>query len=179
VLSTSYSPAGWLIDAGVARGISDASARAHTITVYTDVAKAVRELGLSAADTIAVLLVERSGRILTASASRFDNQRPSGSHRTRGLSPNTTARDGRPAQTPSLHGRVNGLGTEGPSSHAFEGAGVASAAGESAGVDPPRAGALRGEAEDDVDARAANTGLAQPPRPTAAIRTTSCSSEPP
>lgn len=75
VLSTSYSPARWLIDGGMARGIPDASARARTITVYTDVAKAVRELGLSATDTIAVLLLERSGRILARELGSFDNQK--------------------------------------------------------------------------------------------------------
>jgi hypothetical protein len=59
----------------MARGIPDASARARTITVYTDVAKAVREIGLSATDTIAVLLVERSGRILARERGSFDNQK--------------------------------------------------------------------------------------------------------
>jgi len=75
VLSSMYSPARWFIDGGMARGVSDAPARARTITVYTDVAKAVRDLGLAGTDTIAVLLVEHSGRILGRELGGFDEQK--------------------------------------------------------------------------------------------------------
>jgi carbon monoxide dehydrogenase subunit G len=75
VLSTTFSPARWFIDGGMARGVATASARARTITVYTDVGKVVRELGLASTDTIAVLLVERPGRILARELGSFDEQK--------------------------------------------------------------------------------------------------------
>ena len=75
VLSSAYSPARWFIDGGMARGVGTDAARARTITVYTDVAKAVRELGLAGTDTIAVLLVDRSGRILAREHGTFDDQK--------------------------------------------------------------------------------------------------------
>jgi len=75
VLSSMYSPARWFIDGGMARGVPDDSARARTITVYTDVGRTVRELGLSGTDTIGVLLVERPGRILARELGPFDEQK--------------------------------------------------------------------------------------------------------
>jgi carbon monoxide dehydrogenase subunit G len=64
VLSARYGPLRWLIDGGMTRGIADPAARARTITVYTDVAAVVASLGLAGTDTIAVVAVERTGRIL-------------------------------------------------------------------------------------------------------------------
>lgn len=54
VLSSTYRPVRRLIDGGMARGIPDPAARARTITVYTEVQRVVRDLGLSGADTIAL-----------------------------------------------------------------------------------------------------------------------------
>ena len=59
----------------MARGVGTDAARARTITVYTDVAQAVRELGLPGTDTIAVLLVDRSGLILAREHGRFDDEK--------------------------------------------------------------------------------------------------------
>lgn len=64
VLSSVYGPVRWFIDGGMTRGIPDPAARARTITVYTDVQQVVENLGLAGTETIAVLVVERSGRIL-------------------------------------------------------------------------------------------------------------------
>jgi carbon monoxide dehydrogenase subunit G len=75
VLSSAYSPARWFIDGGMARGVGTDAARARTITVYTDVAKAVRELGLPGTDTIAVLLVDRSGHILAREHGGLDDEK--------------------------------------------------------------------------------------------------------
>ena len=75
VLSSVYGPARWLIDGGMTRGIPDAGARARTITVYTDVRKVVDNLGLAGTDTIAVLIVERSGRVLASEVGGFDEQK--------------------------------------------------------------------------------------------------------
>ena len=75
VLSSVYSPARWFIDGGMARGVGTDAARARTITVYTDVGKAVRELGLAGTDTIGVLLVDRSGRILAREHGGFDDEK--------------------------------------------------------------------------------------------------------
>ena len=75
VLSTAYAPARRFIDGGMARGVGTDAARARTITVYTDVTKAVRELGLSGTDAIGVLLVDRSGRILAREHGGFDERK--------------------------------------------------------------------------------------------------------
>ncbi len=75
VLSSAYSPARWFIDGGMTRGVGTDAARARTITVYTDVAKAVRELGLAGTDTIGVLLVDRSGRIRAREHGGFDDEK--------------------------------------------------------------------------------------------------------
>ncbi|HLI60034.1 MAG TPA: SRPBCC family protein [Solirubrobacteraceae bacterium] len=64
VLSSTYGPMRWLIDGGMTRGISDPAARARTVTVYTDVSRVTENLGLADTETIAVLVVEPSGRIL-------------------------------------------------------------------------------------------------------------------
>ncbi|MGZ4174868.1 MAG: SRPBCC family protein [Solirubrobacteraceae bacterium] len=75
VLSSVYGPARWFIDGGMTRGIPDAAARARTITVYTDVREVVDNLGLAGTDTIAVLLVERSGRILASETGGFEERK--------------------------------------------------------------------------------------------------------
>ena len=75
VLSSMYGPARWFIDGRMARGVPDAAARARTITVYTDVGKVVDNLGLAGTDTIAVLIVERSGRVLASEAGGFEEQK--------------------------------------------------------------------------------------------------------
>jgi hypothetical protein len=75
VLSSVYGPARWFIDGGMTRGISDAVGRARTITVYTEVRKVVDNLGLAGTDTIAVLLVERSGQILAGEVGGFEEQK--------------------------------------------------------------------------------------------------------
>jgi carbon monoxide dehydrogenase subunit G len=75
VLSSVYGPARWFIDGGMTRGIPDASARARTITVYTNVDKVLDNLGLAGTDTIAVLIVERSGCILARVTGGFEEQK--------------------------------------------------------------------------------------------------------
>lgn len=75
VLSAAYAPARRLIDGGMARGVGTDAARARTITVYTDVGKAVRELGLPGTDTIGVLLVDRAGRVLARERGAWDEHK--------------------------------------------------------------------------------------------------------
>jgi hypothetical protein len=75
VLSSFYNPARWFIDGGMTRGIADASARARTITVYTDVRKVMDDLGLPTRDTIAVALVDRTGRILAREIGAFEQSK--------------------------------------------------------------------------------------------------------
>ena len=75
VLSSVYGPARWFIDGGMNRGIPDPAARARTVTVYTDVQKVLENLGLAATDTIAVLVVERSGRILAGEHGGFEQEK--------------------------------------------------------------------------------------------------------
>ncbi len=74
VLSSFLSPVRWFIDGGMTRGIPEAAARARTVTVYTDVRNVVDNLGLAGTDTIAVLIVERSGRILAREVGGFEKQ---------------------------------------------------------------------------------------------------------
>lgn len=75
VLPSTYSPLRWFIDGGMTRGIPDPAARARTVTVYTDVQKVVDNLGLAGTDTIAVLAVERSGRILAREHGGFAQEK--------------------------------------------------------------------------------------------------------
>ena len=71
VLSARYGPVRWLIDGGMSRGIPDPAARARTITVYTDVEAVVANLGLAGTDTIAVVAVEPTDRILACETGGF------------------------------------------------------------------------------------------------------------
>jgi len=75
VLSSAYGPVRWFIDGGMARGVAEASAQARTITVYTDVDRVVGGLGLTGTDTIAVLLIERSGGVLASVLGGFDEHK--------------------------------------------------------------------------------------------------------
>jgi carbon monoxide dehydrogenase subunit G len=75
VLSSIYSPARWFIDGGMTRGIPDPAARARTITVYTDVQKVLENLALAGTDTIAILVVESSGRILARELGGFEQEK--------------------------------------------------------------------------------------------------------
>jgi hypothetical protein len=75
LLPSVYGPARRLIDGGMTRGIPDVSARARTITAYTDVRKVVHNLGLAGTDTIAVLIVDPSGRILAREVGGFEEQK--------------------------------------------------------------------------------------------------------
>jgi len=75
VLSSVYGPARWFIDGGMRRGIPDPAARARTITVYTEVRKVADNLGLAGTETIAVLIVERSGRVLASEVGGFEKHK--------------------------------------------------------------------------------------------------------
>ncbi|HUO69869.1 MAG TPA: SRPBCC family protein [Solirubrobacteraceae bacterium] len=75
VIPASYGPVRWFIDGGMTRGIPDPAARARTITVYTDVQKVVENLGLAGTDTIAILVVEPSGRILACEHGGFEQEK--------------------------------------------------------------------------------------------------------
>jgi hypothetical protein len=75
VLSSTYGPVRWFIDGGMTRGIPDPAARARTVTVYTDVQKVVENLGLAGTETIAVLVVERGGRILARELGGFEQEK--------------------------------------------------------------------------------------------------------
>jgi hypothetical protein len=65
----------WFIDGGMTRGIPDAAVRARTITVYTDVGKVARNLGLTGTDTIALLMVWRSGGLLARETGGFEERK--------------------------------------------------------------------------------------------------------
>jgi hypothetical protein len=59
--------------AGLTRSVRNIARRARTIT-YTDVRKVVDNLGRAGTDTIAVLLVGRSGATLAGQLGGFDGQ---------------------------------------------------------------------------------------------------------
>ncbi len=75
VLPSTHSPVRWFIDGGMTRGIPDPAARARTVTAYTDVQNVVENLGLASTDTIAILVVERSGRILAREPGGFEQDK--------------------------------------------------------------------------------------------------------
>jgi hypothetical protein len=75
VLSSVFSPMRWFIDGGMTRGIPEAAAGARTVTVDSDVRKVVVNLGLAGTDTIAVVIVERSGRVLANEGGGFEKQK--------------------------------------------------------------------------------------------------------
>lgn len=75
VISTAYRPVRRFIDGGMARGVGTDDARARTVTVYTDVRRLISDLGLRGSDTIALLLVERSGRILATELGSFEEEK--------------------------------------------------------------------------------------------------------
>ncbi len=63
VIGTMWSPARSFIDGGMAQAVREAHARQHTLTVYTNVAKAAYALDITDTNTITALLVDGSGRI--------------------------------------------------------------------------------------------------------------------
>lgn len=71
-ISSRWSPLRWFIDGGMSRGIGDPDARARTLTIYTEVGRVVAALGLADTGTIAILLVDRAGRITWRGGGEFD-----------------------------------------------------------------------------------------------------------
>ncbi len=71
-ISSRWSPLRWFIDGGMSHGIGDPDARARTLTIYTDVGRVVGALGLEDTWTIAILLVDRTGRITWRGGGEFD-----------------------------------------------------------------------------------------------------------
>jgi hypothetical protein len=77
-ISGAWSPARWLIDGGMRGGIPDPDARGRTLTSYTDVGRVLKALGLEGPETIAVVLIERSGEIVWQQHGPFDERKLSG-----------------------------------------------------------------------------------------------------
>lgn len=63
VIGTLWSPARSFIDGGMAQAVGETHARRHTLTVYTNVAKATYALDISNTGTVTALLVDGTGRI--------------------------------------------------------------------------------------------------------------------
>jgi hypothetical protein len=63
VIGTMWSPARSFIDGGMAQAVRETHARQHTLTVYTNVAKATYALDITDTGTVTVLLVDGDGRI--------------------------------------------------------------------------------------------------------------------
>jgi len=58
-----WSPGRRFIDGGMAAALPDRDARRRTLTIYTDVRRITAALGLTTTQTIAVVLVDRAGRV--------------------------------------------------------------------------------------------------------------------
>lgn len=86
-ISSAWSPVRWFIDGGMTRGIPDRDAWARTLTSCTDVGRVLGALGLSNTETIAVVLVERSGRIAWQGGGRFHSGQLQEVSATLGLGP--------------------------------------------------------------------------------------------
>ena len=63
VIGAVWSPARSFIDGGMAQAVRETHARQHTLTVYTNVAKAAYALDITDTGTVTTLLVDDTGRI--------------------------------------------------------------------------------------------------------------------
>jgi hypothetical protein len=63
VIGAMWSPARTFIDGGMAQAVREVHARQHTLTVYTNVAKATYALDIADTGTVTALLVDADGRI--------------------------------------------------------------------------------------------------------------------
>jgi hypothetical protein len=68
-----------MIDGGMASAIPDPAVRRRTLTIYTDVRRVTTALGLESTSTIAVVLVDRAGRV------SWQGSGPSSEHNVEGL----------------------------------------------------------------------------------------------
>ena len=73
-ISRGYLLMRFIIDNGMRSGIHDPSARASTITLYTNVKAFMRELGLDSTKTIAVFVVRPSGEIIARANGRYSEE---------------------------------------------------------------------------------------------------------
>lgn len=64
VISSGYSLMSGFIDNGMRSGITSNSTRAKTITLYTNVSKFNREVGLSGKGSIHAIVIDRNGKVL-------------------------------------------------------------------------------------------------------------------
>lgn len=71
VLSASYSPLSWWIDGGIRAGIVDDKARKITITIYTNKKQFKKRAGIPNEETVCILLIDRTGRILWRTDGNF------------------------------------------------------------------------------------------------------------
>jgi hypothetical protein len=68
VLATGWRPVRRFIDGGMTSGIGDPDVLARTITIYTDVARFQRALGIRGGEEVHALVVTRDGTILARGA---------------------------------------------------------------------------------------------------------------
>jgi len=64
VLSSSYKLMSGFIDNGMRSGITSKSTRAKTITLYTNVSKFNKSIGLGSKSTIHAVVIDRNGKVL-------------------------------------------------------------------------------------------------------------------
>ena len=64
VISSGYSLMSGFIDNGMRSGISSKSTRAKTITLYTNVSKFNREVGVSGKGSVHAIVIDRNGKVL-------------------------------------------------------------------------------------------------------------------
>lgn len=74
VIGTAWSPARPVIDGGMARAIGDPEVLRRTLTVYTDVTRVTRALGIADTATIGVLLVDDRGGVWWRGAGGFGGE---------------------------------------------------------------------------------------------------------
>lgn len=63
------------INEGMRAGIPDQTARERTVTLYIDVQKFAKAVGIETQNEIVVLLVDRAGEIVWRTTGRFDKQK--------------------------------------------------------------------------------------------------------
>jgi len=82
MIGVAYSLARPFIDGGMAASIGDPAVRERTLTIYTDVRRAMAALAIRSNETITLLLVDRSGTIFWREEGAFQAERAAGLERT-------------------------------------------------------------------------------------------------
>lgn len=86
-ISGRWKPLRWFIDGGMKAAIPDPLTRRRTVTVYGEVGRVTDGLGLSDHDRIAVVLIDRLGKVLWMTRGPLEGEPPTGLFEALGVEP--------------------------------------------------------------------------------------------